>query len=268
MPPSSNLPVLASPGLEAEAHRLARQLGTEVIATPPPEGVVLGLCSAGLALHTFGKGAPGPVQADFIGGALGHRRRYGGGRNQDIARAVGVNRKAALSVVDLTAGLGRDAFVLASLGATVTLVERNPVVAALLDDGMQRARRHASAAGVADAELADILSRMALVHADSRPWLLALPAAEWPDVIYLDPMFPERRKSARVKKDMAAFHGLVGADDDADELLAVALERVRYRVVVKRPSGAPPLAGRAAASAIVGKSTRFDIYARQRIPGT
>lgn len=260
MPPSSNLRVLAEPGWEERAAVLARYLGLPLLSQAPAEGQVLQVGTEGVALRTYGKKAPGPVRVDFAKGAVAHRRRFGGGRNQDIARAVGLNRNASLTIADLTAGLGRDAFVLASLGANLLLIERHPVVAALLEDGLRRAEAETS-----DAELVAIASRMQLLHADGAQWLRDCDERQRPDVIYLDPMFPERRKSALVKKEMAAFHDLVGRDEDAAELLQLSLQTARYRVVVKRPVGAPVLGGREPGTAISGKSTRFDIYPLQSI---
>src|SRR5690606_31731336 len=140
-------------------------------------------------------------------------------------------------VLDLPAGLGRDAFVLASLGCAVQLVERSPIVFALLEDGLTRARQFAAEQ---DQELAQILARMQAYRAQAADYLQGL--ADDVDVIYLDPMFPERDKTADVKKEMRAFHSLVGRDEDAGDLLSLALQKARYRVVVKRPRRAPFLA--------------------------
>ncbi len=129
---------------------------------------------------------------DFVEGAVAHRRKFGGGRGQSIAKAVGLKSGAMPTVVDATAGLGRDAFVLASLGCKVTLIERSPVVAALLQDGLARAapgsrdrllgqRAHASPAGACGGQPAGV--------------------ARAAEVIYLDPMFPHKQKSALVKGD-------------------------------------------------------------------
>ena len=85
-------------------------------------------------------------------------------------------------------------------------------------------------------------------------------SAEKPDVVFLDPMFPEKRKNAAPKKEMAAFHFLVGADADADALLPLALQVAQRRVVVKRPRHAPVLAGVKPSLVLEGESTRFDIY--------
>jgi 16S rRNA (guanine1516-N2)-methyltransferase len=196
------------------------------------------------------------ITVDFTGGRLSHRRRFGGGRGQPLARAIGLKRNTTPSVVDATAGLGRDAFVLAWLGARVTLVERSPVLTALLGDGLARL--------AADAELSGQLpGQLELVTADAIDWLSHCPATQRPDVIYLDPMYPHRRKSALVKKEMRALRALVGDDGDANELLHAALDCARKRVVVKRPVKAPALVDdkhRQPAGKVLSKNTRYDIY--------
>jgi 16S rRNA (guanine1516-N2)-methyltransferase len=157
-------------------------------------------------------------------------------------------------VLDATAGLGRDAFVLASLGASVTLVERNPVVAALLFDGLRRA--------AANPQLAAVAARMQLQHC---PAWQALATHAPVDVVFLDPMFPAREKTAQVKKEMRAFHEVVGSDDDASSLLAPALQLAKKRVVVKRPGYAAFLAGQAPTMSVTGKNNRFDVYVNAAI---
>ena len=158
-------------------------------------------------------------------------------------------------MLDATAGLGRDAFVLATLGCKVTLMERMPIVAALLEDGLARASL--------SAEVNDITKNMQLHYGSS---IENMDVATPPDVIYLDPMYPHKKKSALVKKEMRIFQSLVGSDDDADNLLAPALKLAKYRVVVKRPSYAPPLAGKTPSTTIKMKKNRFDVYVNQAIP--
>lgn len=198
----------------------------------------------------------GAVYVDFVDGAVGHRRKFGGGKGQAIAKAVGLNKGVTPRVLDATAGLGRDAFVLASLGCEVQLIERHPVVAALLDDGLQRAYQ--------DAEIGTWMrARMTLLHASSAQALTEMaqtPGLQRPDVVYLDPMYPHKKKAALVKKEMRVFQSLVGADTDADSLLDPALALARSRVVVKRPDYAEPLAGMAPHSSIATKKNRFDMY--------
>ena len=195
-----------------------------------------------------------PVFVDFVGGKAGHRRKFGGGKGQDIAKAVGLNKGAKPSVVDATGGLGRDGFVLASLGCTVTLIERSPVIAALLNDGLKRAK--------ADGEIGEIASRMSLINGDSKEVMESLVAENTKaDVVYLDPMFPHREKSALVKKEMRLFQDLLGNDPDSDQLLAPALKLAEYRVAIKRPKGAPDLDLKEPTYRLEGKACRYDIHA-------
>lgn len=193
----------------------------------------------------------GGIFVDFVTGAMAHRRRFGGGRGEAVAKAVGIKGGYLPDVVDATAGLGRDAFVLAALGCRVRMMERHPVVAALLEDGLQR--------GYQDAEIGPWLrDRLTLIYAASAQALGDI--TPQPDVVYLDPMYPHRQKSALVKKEMRVFQSLVGPDEDADALLEPARRLAKKRIVVKRPDYAPPLAGVVTQAAVVTKSHRFDIY--------
>lgn len=214
----------------------------------------------GLAIQPCGTKASGPIWVDFVGGAVGHRRQFGGGQGQMIAKACGVGKGLRPRIADVTAGLGRDAFVLASLGCHVEMVERSIVIFSLLEDGMQRAKQHA--------DLQSIIERMHVQHAQALDWLTAAagrPEEQRPEVVYLDPMFPHRDKSALVKKEMLVFRDLVGADEDADLLLEAALGAAECRVVVKRPRKAPYLMNRSPSYQLDGKSSRFDIYALKKL---
>lgn len=255
------------PGFENRADVISAALNFTVCreGDSQPENISLALHidEQGLSLQQLGSKASGPVRCDFAAGSARHRRIYGGGKNQDIAKAVGLNNSGFKpTVLDLTAGLGQDGFVLASLGAQITLVERHPIVHALLADGFERA----SIAAEQDDELQTVISRMQLVNANAADYLKELDQQSAPDIIYLDPMFPPREKSAKVKKEMQVFHQLVGENNDADELLPLAIEKARYRVVVKRPSYAPFLAEQEPAYSLKGKSTRFDIYSIKKLP--
>ncbi len=204
--------------------------------------------------------AHGPIYCDFVAGAGAHRRKFGGGLGQPLARACGISAKFKPRLCDATAGMGGDSLVFASLGAVVTLVERQPTVAALLRDGLARLQ-----AAAAEPELAGLSERLELVEADGADYLAAVVEGQF-DVVYLDPMFPPRDKSAKVKKAMAAFHQLVGGDSDSDQLLAAARAAATYRVVVKRPRGAEPVGGQAPSHTIEGKTVRYDIYVNRAIP--
>jgi 16S rRNA (guanine1516-N2)-methyltransferase len=192
------------------------------------------------------------LSIDFVGGAVGHRYRFGGGRGQALPRAVGLARGRTPRVVDATAGLGRDAFLLASLGAEVVLIERSPAVAALLAEGLTRARQ-------AGPDYAEIIGRMTLIEGDARELLGGLA----PEVILLDPMHPPRGNTALVKQEMRQLRELVGDDPDAAELVQAAFAAASLRVVLKWPVHAAPMIGiRPASHSIVGKSTRYDVFMR------
>ncbi|MBK7464075.1 MAG: class I SAM-dependent methyltransferase [Betaproteobacteria bacterium] len=212
--------------------------------------------ASGVQFVELGPLAAGPVRVDFVEGAVAHRRLFGGGSGQMIAKAVGIQAGVRPRVLDATAGLGRDAFVLAELGCSVTLIERQALIAALLEDGLLRAQ--------ADPEVAPIVARMCLLCGNAIE-LMAAWASEPPQVIYLDPMFPHRDKSAQVKKEMRLFRPLAGNDDDAPALLAAALKLATHRVVVKRPRKAPAIAGEKPGYVLEGKSSRFDIYPKKAL---
>ena len=187
---------------------------------------------------------------DFTGGAVGHRLRFGGGRGQALPKAAGFTKGHTPTVVDATAGLGRDAFLLASLGAQVTLLERSAEVHALLQAGLARAE-------AAGPKFAEIVARMTLIHGDARDVLPTLA----PDVVLVDPMHPPRKNTALVKKEMRLLRELVGEDPDALELMRAALASATRRVVLKWPLRADSLPGlRAPSHQILGQSTRYDVF--------
>jgi 16S rRNA (guanine1516-N2)-methyltransferase len=245
-----------APECEEAARGLARRLG---LPFGGGGAYRLQLGPDGLQLVSTAPGAPGPIRVDFVHGTLAHRRRFGGGSGQMIARAAGIAPGVRPRILDATAGLGRDAFVLAGLGCEVTLIERNPLIAALLEDGLRRA--------LADAAAAPVAARMKLLEGDAAAMMRDWEgwAGDAPQVVYLDPMFPPRgrNESALVKKDMRLFRPLVGDAGDAPSLLVAARALASHRVVVKRPRRAPPLGDTAPSYALEGKSSRFDVYAKR-----
>ena len=237
--------------LAPKAKKLREKWGFVALKS---ESFQLRLLPEYLALEQLDDKQQGLVFVDFASGAVAHRRKFGGGKGQSIAKAIGMKAGVTLHVIDATAGLGRDAFVLASLGCKVDMVERSPVAAALLEDGLERA--------YLDAEIGEWMQqRMRLTHASGYEYLQQHKA----DVVYLDPMFPHKKKSALVKKEMRVFQGVVGADLDADDLLEVALAAAKYRVVVKRPDYAPFLNDKKPSMSIKTKKNRFDVYVKQAI---
>lgn len=248
----------ASASFIQDAQSLSAELKVSCLEPMSPSDVVafellLIIDEQGVCLQQTGPKAPGPVRVDFVEGQAAHRRKFGGGAGQQIAKAIGVKSGVRPYVADVTAGLGRDAFVLATLGCEVTMVERSPVIAALLKDGLRRALAHP--------DVAPIAMRMRLVQGDGRSWLAEQKGLEEaPQVVYVDPMFPHSDKTAQVKKEMRLFRELIGGDEDAGELLAAALDTAKNRVVVKRPRKAPVIEGIEPGLVLSGKSGRFDIY--------
>jgi 16S rRNA (guanine1516-N2)-methyltransferase len=193
-----------------------------------------------------------PLVIDFLSTQMRRRGQQAGLKRESLARALGLKKQTQPRIIDATAGLGRDSFILACLGFRVTLLERSPIIHAILADGLRRART--------DLSIGPIVERMELIQTNALTWLAALPKSALPELIYLDPMFPERQKSALVKKDMQIFHALMGEDTDADQLLTLALTCATQRVVVKRPRLANYVANRTPSFSQDGSSCRFDIY--------
>jgi 16S rRNA (guanine1516-N2)-methyltransferase len=236
--------------LRVRAAELAAHLSLPLVDGPEKNcELLLVLTEERLELRLNEKGAPGPVYVDFRKGSLGfqqHINPFG-----KLIRAV-CRGGGEPDVVDATAGLGHDAFLLAHRGCRVTAVERSPVVAALLRDGIERA--------AVDPELHRMLTeRIRLVCADARDYLDGLPSEEAPEVVLIDPMFPPRKKTALVKKEMRVVRRLVGDDEDSAELVAAARRVATRSVVVKRMLRAPPLAP-GPLWTCRGKTTRYDVY--------
>ncbi len=225
---------VSTPEVEAARAMLQRQ-GT---------ALVLERAAGRLQLRDTRPGAPGAIYADFTSAAAESRRRAG--RGLLLAKAIGIKKGVLPQVLDATAGLGRDTYALAALGCEVTAIERNAVVAVLLADAIDRAGGDAA------------VRRIALHTGDARD----LMAVERFEVVYLDPMFPERRKTALARKEMQYMQALL-SDDDGASLLAPALVCATRRVVVKRPLHAAPLQDSPKPThSHKGKAVRFDVYAR------
>jgi 16S rRNA (guanine1516-N2)-methyltransferase len=192
--------------------------------------------------------ATAKLQTDFSAGRFGYRAaRFG--RNEPLLRAVGTSKSGPLRIVDATAGLGQDGFLLASSGAYVTLIERSPMVHAELVRALEAAR--------ADNEVAEIVARMTVLHGDSQQLLPTVSA----DVVYIDPMHPERKKSALVKEPMRVLRQVVGGDPDSGSLINVALAHNPGRVVVKWPAKASlPSDVPRPSHELRGRTTRYCVF--------
>ena len=182
------------------------------------------------------------------------RLRQGRLQQELLVRAARVRGVEAPTAVDCTAGLGEDSLLLAAAGFRVTLFERDQTIAALLADAMERA--------VEEPQLADAVGRMTLVGGDSITSLAELDFA--PDVIYLDPMFPARTKSAAVKKKFQLLHHLEQPCEEEEALVSAALAACPRKVVIKRPAKGPQLAGMKPSYSIAGKAVRYDVLVPPR----
>jgi 16S rRNA (guanine1516-N2)-methyltransferase len=240
------------PSLKAGAERFAGRLGLPLAVEPERFDFLLRLTPSRLELSCPGHPSlTGPTLVDFVHGTAGYRRRHGGG--EVLLRALGHKANARTVVMDATGGWGDDALVMAAHGCEVRLVERHPVVAALLQDGIRRASEHP--------DTGNIIRRIHLVNGDSLQVMEQYRAQEEEvDVIYLDPMFPLRSKSAKVKKKLQVLQLLIGRESDSDRLLTAALQTARKRVVVKRHATAPFLGESCPSHSYRGRTTRFDVY--------
>jgi 16S rRNA (guanine1516-N2)-methyltransferase len=236
-------------GDASRAQELAARLGVPV-ALAGTAAAASGLCllvsEKGLSLEGGGMS----LAADLS--RMVPRLRAGNLNRELVVRAARIRGVAGpLTAVDATAGMGEDSLLLAAAGFSVTLFERDPVICALLGDALARA--------AADPALAEAVSRMELRGEDSVP---ALPALGFsPDVVLLDPMFPERRKSAAVKKKLQLIQRLERPCDDEHGLMDAARAAGPRRIVVKRPAKGPWLAGEKPSYTVAGKAIRYDCYA-------
>jgi len=250
LPNTLNLFVL-NPSAEPDLTQLAVNLDVPLVNSVEPGGkLYLSRENGNLSLSQCDERDDFSILVDFSSGETSHRLKQGHGKNQPLAKAIGLNKNSSPTVVDATAGLGRDSFVLASLGCKVIMLERSPVVAALLDDGLQR--------GKTDEHINCYMQNIQLHNVDAVDFLNRCEQSI--DVVYLDPMFPERKKSAKVKKQMQILQRLLGHQQDDPNLLDAALACAIKRVVVKRPKGAEPYCDRLPTHTIESKKMRYDVY--------
>ena len=233
------------------AAKLAAELKLSLMPTTTKDyHILLAVTPSRLELRLIDAKAPGPVYVDFLKSGMRQRMVGNGVRGQLIARAIGLKTYFNPTVLDLTAGFGQDAFILAGLGCKITMLERNSIIAALLKEGLTRAKTAAKWFKSLQLELIEI---------EAQYYLSTLKTSY--DVIYMDPMYPIGRKSALVKKEMRILRYVVGKDEDAAQLLRTALKKARHRVVVKRSRLSPKLTDDVHPSlSYEGKSIRFDVY--------
>ncbi|WP_154222739.1 class I SAM-dependent methyltransferase [Marinicella rhabdoformis] len=229
--------------MTVSAHLNALGVDSEQILAQLPKTLTLSL-SDGVLFLQDSQNPKLKATVDFLKGRLAYRsQQHINGEN--LVKACRIKGQNNVSVLDATCGFGKDAFLLSCAGFEVTATESNPVVCALLQDALHR---YLQETGLTPFKL----------HLN---WAQKLTPVNWPQVIYLDPMFPEREKSAAVKKDMQLFHRLHGlAAQEVEQLLKWALDHAEQKVVIKRPVRSKIVNNLKPTYQITGKSCRFDVY--------
>jgi 16S rRNA (guanine1516-N2)-methyltransferase len=250
----------ASRGVQARAKSVAETLNLEFVAIADDldSGVALVIDTDRSWLQRLQSPRLGPVYIDFSSADMLYRRKSG--HNEPLGRAIGVKCYERPRVFDATAGLGRDAFVLADLGCSVALSEQSVSLCYLLEQARELALMSAND------KVVEAASRMRVLRGDSRQQVV-----EGFDVIYIDPMFPKRGKTAAVKKDLAtlqALHADSPTASDPEDLLVWAMAQSVERIVVKRPVKAPALVTVTPSHSITGKTVRFDVMVQPKGNGT
>jgi len=232
---------------------LAQQLGVKAVVDSDSlneSNGIFELVEQQLLLHLMLDGQASCLAIDLAEGEVANRATKVSKTNELIAKAIGCKPHYRPSVLDATAGMGRDSLIMAMLGCNVSMQERNRAIYLLLENALNRFKQSKPYQSMTNGQL--VLKRQDSVASFDNMKDI--------DVIYLDPMFPERKKSALVKKEMRLFKLIAGDDQDADDLMMSALASNVKRIVVKRPKGAPFLANKTPSHEIKGKKFRFDVY--------
>lgn len=242
--------ITAADSADAQEKALQQKLSCDLLSAATDHyGFFLKFEAAGLTLYQNHPQAPGGLCVEFSAPDI-ERRRKQGIRSQGLGKALGLKKLKQATVLDATAGLGRDAFLMAAAGCQLQLLEKSAVVWALLADGLARASR-------AGGELATISARVQLQHND---FLNIAGQLSQVDIVYLDPMFPQPGKRGKSKKGMFLLQELLGHDEERPELLSAARALAKHRVVVKRARLSPALAGVEPDISFKGSSNRYDVY--------
>ena len=261
----------AAPNANPNAEQLIMQAlgivaehGFESVATQLASRIHIPIGPATITLHVGAQWRlsaqtnEGTLQLSpsFFHGELDWRRKHSTGKSEPVVKAVWGRQETAPSVFDATAGLAKDAFLLASSGCQVQAMEQHPLLFALIEHALAQLPLSS------DAHLQKIQQRLHYTHGDSAAFL-ANQSAGFVDVIYLDPMFPPRPGSAKVKKDMQLLQHLT-EPGLGENLLELSLSKAKQKVIVKRPNYAPPLANKKPSATQPAGLNRFDIYPVQQ----
>ena len=229
-----------------EAERLAVRFGVPVagpeLSGEVPQGLMLLSDQDGLALQQKGQ----TLRGNFV--SMQKRLRPGNLKTEMLVKAVRIKGMPSPLVIDATAGMGEDSLILAAAGFRVRMYERDPVIAALLADALKRASCHP--------QLSGIIGRMEFHEGDSIAAMKTM--NDVPDVVLLDPMFPERQKSSLVKKKFQLLHLLERPCEDEEQLLQAAIDAHPRKIVIKRPVKGSFLADRKPDYSLKGKAIRYD----------
>jgi 16S rRNA (guanine1516-N2)-methyltransferase len=216
--------------------------------------VVESEAGVGLAFEDAKRGKP--YYVDFLTVAWRSNFQKGLPKAHIFRRALGVQAKP-LKILDATAGFGQDSALMLSMGCNVIALERSKEVARVLRDGIERAVRE-------DELFKTKFKNMKVIESDAREWLKNVNPSDAPDVVYIDPMFDKPKKSAKSPKEMQLLQELLGtapSSEEEIELLTLALNAAKSRVVVKRPLKARALISSPAHS-YKGQSIRYDVYVK------
>lgn len=167
-----------------------------------------------------------------------------------LAKAIGIKKNLGLNVLDLTAGLGRDAFHLACLGAKVIALEKEAMIFK----------------AISSQPLPEYIN-LKFLNEEATSYLRELSEKNLPDVIYFDPMFPEKKKTALPSKESRLLQKLapLNSTEELVEILNLSLKKSKKRVVVKRPHYAGSVI-ESPHHVIEGKSVRYDVYMASHSP--
>ena len=239
---------------QTQAKQIALDLNLPLVTTESADfAYFLAVTPERLELRKQGKPRIKPLFVDFLHGKNAYRNTRGKS-SELISKAIGIKGNKDPKVLDATAGFGGDSYVLANLGCDVIMIERSKIMALLLADGLKRLFENPAIHKL----------NLKLILADAKDYLAALKEDDRPDVIYLDPMYPNMSKTALSKISMLVLRDIVGDDCDALDILLLALKCANKRVVVKRPRLAPELGGHKPDIVFIGKSSRFDVYTVSR----
>lgn len=201
----------------------------------------------GLSLCEVGRNAAGPTRVDFYDAGL-TLRASDSIKQQNLIKALGLKKHPRPRILDGMAGLGKDAFLMASAGGSVQMLEKSRIVHALLEDGLERL-----SVGMGGTLKLPLVVRLT-------DFLTCDYCKNDFDIVYLDPMYPITGRKSRAKKDMDRLHDLVGIDTQEQKQFGKALGIAQRRVIIKRPKNAPDFAAKKPDISYRGSSSRFDVY--------